>query len=351
MNTEKFEVIGEDVFVDKPVEPSQPAVTENPRVGVDHYDETPPAKAPEDKAKTQEKEVPPEKSTPPEKTGETVKAETEEDAKPFSLIGDNETEIPAETDILNDPTYKDKSLADVVKMHKEAVKKISEQGRELGELRTTAKEPSLEEIVSKMTSKDVLTAAAELRQKLADTDPVLDKENYDKLAGSIANLDAIYIEKKQEELFNEQLKSQHNRDFVEKQKKEMQELGILCDKKGVFSESEFNKITEHAQNFATKDGKLTDNSFFMALVDIYGSSKVSKFFELKGIESARKAMAAASTKEEKRIDTQKAPETSKSAQRIKFLEMSPRQRDQFLDSLTPEELDEFDKQIKSKLKG
>jgi len=67
MNTEKFEVIGEDIFVDKPVEPSQPAVTENPRVGVDHYDETPPAKAPEDKAKTQEKEVPPEKSTPPEK--------------------------------------------------------------------------------------------------------------------------------------------------------------------------------------------------------------------------------------------------------------------------------------------
>jgi|GEM_PF-3013756 hypothetical protein len=348
---ELFVVENDEIMVEKPVMPEPPAV-DTPRVGPDLYEDEVPATEPVKEKSVDDKATEPEKEKEPEKPAEKVETTEPDKTKPErkSLLDEPEPVTVTQTELDADPTYKGKSAVEIAQMHREAVKKMSQMGDELGKLRGTEKEPSFEEVAAKMSSKDVLLAAQKLREQLSEIDPVVDVEQYKKVTGMIAQTDVLYAEKRQDELFREQVNSRENASFKTAQKESMQKSGMLADKDGNFSESEFGKVMDNAVNYVGDDGKLTESAVYKSLIDLYGHQKVTKFFELLGAENTRKQIAESAGKQDIRIDTTKAPESSLTGSRVRFDDMSPAEQERFLDKLSVEELNSFETALKRKQK-
>ena len=360
--TEKFMEKGDDILID---EIEKMPEFDLSKVGEEKYDDNISATESEtteqtvsDKNKTSEiseTEKPEDKQIEGKQTevsGQTkVEKNLEEKVIKPSLLTELE---PSGQIVSDDPKYKGKNVNDIIKMHQEAEKKLSEQGKELGELRThlSKKEPTFDEIYANMTSNDLLTASQDLRIKLSEIDPVVEPDEYKKVNNLIARTEVLYSQKKTEELFKANLNSQQNNEFIEKTKKQMQELGILNDKSGNFNESEYYKVIESAKDYVGQDGRLTDACVYKSLIDNYGHEKVNKFFEFIGAEKTRKQLIESQKKVEEsvRIDTSTSPESTVTGKRIKLLDLPEYEMQRYIDTLSDEEFNRLKKIIASKTK-
>lgn len=232
-----------------------------------------------------------------------------------------------------DPAYKDKSVDDVIQMHRQASKKISEQGEELGKLRkqTEQKELTPEQLRESLSAGEVQVGLKQERVKLTRIDPVLDPEEYTAQQEVVTQLETDWLEKRQDELIKAKFNSRENAEFKESQKQRFKDSGVDI------SDDEFNEVAGMAEGYL-EDGKFTERSFQKGMIDKFGVEKMTKFYQMSGEKKARDDIQKAEGKTTVKVDVKGS---GKNAKLVKLRDLSPRELNKTLDGMSPDELKEL----------
>ena len=208
-----------------------------------------------------------------------------------------------------DTAYKDKSVSDMIQMHKDATRKISEQGAEIGKLKDSVpkvdpRDMTVEEIIAGMSAEELKGAYQDAQAKLTAMDQAIDEATFLTQQNMVNSLKDDWESKVTEERIQTEFNSRDNEEFVDKIRESFKEKGIEL------TDDEFGHAKEIAQDYL-EDGKYTDRSFQKALIDIVGVEKVSKFYAMKGEEKARQDITKASEKVENKIDVRGSGKNAK----------------------------------------
>jgi len=270
---------------------------------------------------------------------EPEKGESSEDNQKVEGTSEDKPEAQS-TDDEVDSLYSNKSLDEVIGMHREATRKISEQGAQIGDLKTQAtevptKDMTPEEILDKMTAVQVKNAYQEQKSKLSAMDQVMDEAAFMQQKSLVDSLEEDWLVKRQEEQIDERFNSQDNKEFIDKTKADYK------TKEFEISDDEFDQATKIAENYL-ENGRYTDRSYQKALVDMFGVDKMTKFYAMKGEEKARQDISNASEKVENKIDVRGSGKNSKL---VRIRDLSQREIRESIKDLSPKELDQLYKSL------
>ena len=215
---------------------------------------------------------------------------------------------------------------------------VGKQGKELGDLRQkVGQNQTHDEIKKELTVEDTKEALPQAKTKLNTIDPYLDEEDYQKQKNLVSQIETDYLDKRQDKAIRERFNSEDNQKFLEETKEDFKKQGIDL------SDEEFTEVSETAKEYQ-QDGKLTKDAMFKAMIDKVGIDKVQKFFTVSGEQKAREDITQAHTKKDNKISTDGSGKVGKFT---RLHDMSPHDRDKFLDSLPPAELDRLEKLYKN----
>lgn len=279
------------------------------------------------------------------------KGEADEDKAETEEIDESKKESETESETLEstdeDPTYIGKTREQIIQMHREASKKMSQQGNELGKARAEQKETEQQNIVEKLSIDELRNANKTLHSKLAKLDPEYDKEEYESTVQAIAQCEQDILEKRQTELLNNQFVKSDNQKFITDQKTTFKDKGYFVDKDGKFNDDEYMQTIDKAKEYS-ENGRLTVNSVYKAMIDLHGIEKVSKVLEIGTEQKTREQIKNAADKIDNKIDSKgKGSETTGSTI-VKFRQMSPVEQERFLDGLSMEEIEAIEMAVNRK---
>jgi len=270
---------------------------------------------------------------------EPEEGESSEDNQKVEGTSEDKPEAQS-TDDEVDSLYSNKSLDEVIGMHRDATRKISEQGAQIGDLKTQAtemptKDMTPEEILDKMSSDQVKDAYQDQKSKLSQMDSVMDEAAFMSQKSLVDSLEEDWLVKRQEEQIDKRFNSQDNKEFIETAKANFKESGVEM------TDNEFNQVTKIAGDYL-ENGRYTDRSYQKALVDAFGVEKMTKFYAMKGEEKARQDITKASGKVENKIDVRGSGKNSKL---LKVNQLSQRELRESIKDLSPQELDRLYKSL------
>ena len=265
---------------------------------------------------------------------EPEEGQSSEDNQKVEGTSEDKPEAQA-TDQEVDTAYKDKSVSDVIQMHREATRKISEQGAEIGKLKDSVpkvdpRDMTVEEIIAGMSADALKNAYQDAQSKLTAMDQAIDEATFLTQQNMVNSLKDDWESKVTEERIQTEFNSRDNVEFVDKIRDDFKEKGIEL------TDDEFGHAKEIAQNYL-EDGRYTDKSFQKALIDIVGVEKVSKFYAMKGEEKARQDISKASAKVDNKIDVRGS---GKNAKLRSIGNMSQQEMQKTFKDLSLEELDQ-----------
>ena len=205
-----------------------------------------------------------------------------------------------------DPMYTGKNINDVIEMHQNASKKISEQGDELGQLRQMVKpdEMSPEQIFANLSAAQLENGLETEKAKLAGMDPTYDEDEYIQQKHLVDSVEKDWIRKLQQEAIDSKFNEIDNGVFIGEQKQSFKDLGIDI------SDDEFDAVKENAKNYA-ESGKLTERALHKSLIDKYGVGMVSKYFSMSGEKKAREEITNAKGKVVTKVDVKGSGKNAK----------------------------------------
>ena len=270
---------------------------------------------------------------------EPEEGESSEDNQKVEGTSEDKPEAQSADDEV-DSLYSNKSLDEVIGMHRDATRKISEQGAQIGDLKTQvtdvpAKDMTPEEILDKMSADQVKDAYQDQKSKLSQMDQVMDEAAFMSQKSLVDSLEEDWLVKRQEEQIDKRFNSQDNKEFIETAKANFKDSGVEM------TDDEFNQVTKIAENYL-ENGRYTDRSYQKALVDAFGVEKMTKFYAMKGEEKARQDITKASGKVENKIDVRGSGKNSKL---LKVNQLSQRELRESIKDLSPGELDRLYKSL------
>jgi len=270
---------------------------------------------------------------------EPDKGESSEDNQKVEGTSEDKPEAQS-TDDEVDSLYSNKSLDEVIGMHREATRKISEQGAHIGDLKNQVteaptKDMTPEEILDKMSAEQVKGAYQEQKSKLSQMDQVMDEAAFMSQKSLVDSLEEDWLVKRQEEQIDERFNSQDNKEFIETAKAKFKESGVEM------SDDEFDQVKKIAGNYLD-NGRYTDRSFQKGLIDAFGVEKMTKFYAMKGEEKARKDISKAGEKVENKIDVRGSGKNSKL---VRIRDLNQREIRESIKDLSPQELDQLYKSL------
>lgn len=235
-----------------------------------------------------------------DEVGEEPKSEPEE-GQP-----DEDNQETAVQDESIDPMYAGKGIDEVIEMHRNATKKIGEQGEELGSLRNAVKpeEMSPEQILEQISAEKLEKGLEAERAKLAGMDPDLNGDEYIQQRFLVDSIEKDWIKKLQKEAIDSKFNEMDNDVFINDQKKKYKDLGIGL------SDEDFDTVKDNARNYS-ENGRLTERSFHKSLIDKYGVEMVAKHFSMSGEKKAREDIANAKSKVVTKVDVKGSGKNAK----------------------------------------
>ncbi len=281
----------------------------------------------------------PEDSEDPEKEPEKEEESNTKEEAEKGESDEGEAEEPEETvDAKKETepeTYRGKTREELMAMHLAATKKIGEQGSEIGELRKVAKPEHLsdKEIYEKLSSDDITHGLEIEKTKLMEMERYDDE--YPAQQKLIASLEKDFIAKKTEEEIQKRFTADDNQRFIEEQKKRFQEQKVEM------TSDEYSELTETAKEYS-ENGRLTEKSYYKALIDKFGTDIMTKHFAMEGEKKARSDIKKAGEKETKTLDVRGS---GKNAKLIRIHDMNQHELRQRLDNLSMEELRQLYKRV------
>ena len=235
------------------------------------------------------------------------------------------------------PVYKGKSREDLMEMHLNAQKKITEQGNELGNLRkeydTSLEGRSNEEVFESLSLQDVELALQREKDKLEELNPY-DPE-YAEQKAVVSQIESDRETKKVEYAVQDRFNSADNQKFVDKQKERIRAEGIDIN------DEDFDEVTGIARHYV-EDGILTDRSYQKALIDKYGAEVLPKYYKMSGEEKARRDIKNAKAKETNTINVKGS---GKNAKLKAVSKMSRVEMRKAFDDLSLDELEQLSKRM------
>ena len=270
---------------------------------------------------------------------EPEEGQSSEDNQKVEGTSEDKPEAQA-TDQEVDTAYKDKSVSDVIQMHREATRKISEQGAEIGKLKDSVpkvdpRDMTVEEIIAGMSADALKNAYQDAQAKLTAMDQAIDEATFLTQQNMVNSLKDDWDTRVTEERIQAEFNSRDNVEFVDKIREDFKEKGIEL------TDDEFGHAKEIAQDYL-EDGRYTDKSFQKALIDIVGVEKVSKFYAMKGEEKARQDISKAGEKVENKIDVRGSGKNSKL---VRIRDLSQLEIRESIKDLSPGELDRLYKSL------
>ena len=264
-----------------------------------------------------------------EKSEEKSDEEPKEASEEPEVAAKEATEEKAEEKVEEPGAYQGKSREEVIRMHQEANKKISEQGNELGDLRKkqTVDDMSDKEVMTHLTSKDLEKILDDERKKLENIDPY-DSAALDTQRGILNAIESDVVDKKTNEALDRRFIDQDNKNFIKTHYDKLQDDGIDVSKE------EYDEIIKHAEGYH-ENGKFTERSVAKAIIDKYGIDKFQTFYTMNGEEKARKDIKEATGKVRERVDVRGS---GKNSSMIRVGDMSRRELDSKLDNMSIEEI-------------
>ena len=233
--------------------------------------------------------------------------------------------------------YQDKNLDEVIEMHQNAQRKISEQGDELGRMRSTIesepKEMNEKEVFNQISSDEIRNALNGERDKLSNLDPY--DPDYNDQKSLVDNMERDYMIKTSEEAVQTRMNESDNSAFMQKQHEQFKEDGVEIN------DDDFGQLTEQAMNY-TPNGRLDGNSYAKALIDMYGMDMVTKHYAVQGEQKARSDIATASNKVVERVDVTGSGKNSKL---VRLNDMSSPERRKLLQNVSNNDLDRLIKNM------
>ena len=236
----------------------------------------------------------------------------------------------------DESSYKGKSREEIIAMHRNASKKISEQGKELGEYRQKVADNELDtgELLKKLKADDLKSAFMKEKALLDQMNPAYDT-NYDKQKAVVDRLQTDWLEKRQDELLSNRFRDQDNEAFIAKTKADYEKDGIKL------ADAEFEAVTELAKDYAV-DGRLDKNAMTKAMIDVYGAEKVLSFQKISAEQKARKDIVTASAKTDPRVDVSGS---GKNSRLVRFDDMDEVQMERSLRNLSDKQLEKLQTQL------
>ena len=270
---------------------------------------------------------------------EPEEGESSEDNQKVEGTSEDKPEAQS-TDDEVDSLYANKSLDEVIGMHRDATRKISEQGAHIGDLKNQVteaptKDMTPEEILDKMSAEQVKGAYQEQKSKLSQMDQVMDEAAFMSQKSLVDSLEEDWLVKRQEEQIDERFNSQDNKEFIETAKAKFKDTGVEM------TDDEFDQVTKIAGDYL-ESGRYADRSYQKALVDAFGVEKMTKFYAMKGEEKAREDISKASSKVENKIDVRGSGKNSKL---VRIRDLSRREIRESIKDLSPSELDQLYKSL------
>ncbi|HCX20942.1 MAG TPA: hypothetical protein DHN29_03445 [Cytophagales bacterium] len=248
--------------------------------------------------------------------------------------GESETEEPGadETAVqeTEDDIYAAKTRDDIIDMHRNAQRKLGEQGDELGKLRDVAKRPEEltdEELFDRLSAQDFSDGLKTEKQKLDGMDPY-DTDGTEAQKEIVRQLEDDLIKKTTQETIAARMDGRDNEEFVSKQKQAFEGQGIKLN------DEEFGKVSDAASNY-TENGLLTERSFHKGLVDQYGLDHVMKHFKMSIEKGTRQDIQKAAAKTTEKVDVRGS---GKSSKLIKIADLGRNELKNTLDNLSVKEL-------------
>lgn len=268
-----------------------------------------------------------EPETDPKGQSEEDNSETEE----ANEQDEDSQSTESEESVKDEPTkFKGKSREDLLKMVEDGTHTISKLSDENKNYREKLKDVDVDpqEIKKKLTAEDFKQSLSKERDKLNYLDRDLNKDEFDKQQAVVNQLESDWLEKRQDEKIDKRLNDNENAVFIEKQKAKLEKDGVKVD--------DFDEITEIAKQYSN-NGKLDEGSYQKALIDKYGLNTVMSFYNTKVEDKVRKDIKKAGKNQDKRINVN---ESGKGVRRklVNLDKLSPRERDQVLDSLSTSDL-------------
>ena len=273
--------------------------------------------------------------TDPE-TDPSEEGQSGEDNQEDQGTADKETAVD---DSVNDP-YAGKSVEDVIEMHKDASRKITEQGNTLSELKASPQqtnEPvaqedlSANELLEKMSSAEIEDVYKTQQSKLNEMDTHLDEQAYNEQNALVQDLALDLLKKRQDERFTDGINAEENKKFLAEAKEGFKKTGIDL------SDEEFSSVAEIAKMY-TNNGKLNDNSMQKAMIDQVGVEKMVKFYSMNGEEKARSDIANASKKVQNKVDVRGS---GKNGKLVNINNMSQYELSKTLQNMSLDEVNEL----------
>jgi hypothetical protein len=306
-------------------------------------DENPEVEAP---VKTENVEPEPESTPPNGEEKESKILEEDEDGDIFVKVQKDGTEAdpqgesdedkpqePEEGTVEEDTSpYAQKTREELIEMHENAQHKISEQGNELGNLRQTVQKidpqnVSPEDLLESLSSEDIEMGIAVERQSLLDMDPY-ETEQVENQKALIADMENDLVNKRTDERLDDRFTSEDNTRLIEEQRETFKAQGIDL------TDEEYDHVTNNALDYH-ENGRIDTESFHKAMIDSFGADKVATFYQLQGQKKVRDEISNAETKTYPKVDVAGSGKNSKL---VRIRDMSERDLNNTLDSLSLDEL-------------
>ncbi|MDD5061941.1 MAG: hypothetical protein PHC43_01315 [Candidatus Marinimicrobia bacterium] len=273
-------------------------------------------------------------SSAPEQESQDKKTSAPDDKK----TSEENPDLSGESAPDEDPTYKDKTREEVIAMHRDATRKITEFGQKLKASESAVKAENLshDELLDRLSSDSLKKTLLSEKGKLTGIDPELDPAGYSNQQAVVNQLEVDLHEKIARETIAQQISSTENKNFVANLPENLKKRGIEL------KDTELQSVIESAQNYL-ENGRLTDRAVEHALLDNFGIEKIAAFHAVSAEQKARNDIIAAGGKVEKKIDVS-GPGSN--AKMIRIEDMTEGQFRAYVKSLSDADLSRLDEHIK-----
>ena len=220
------------------------------------------------------------------KSTEEAETELDDDGNPIEAeVEESETDKSKE-DVVVEPEIPEATKTELLFLKKQ----VEEQNRIISEYNL-----SPEELLKRTSLAELKTDIEKQRELLNDLDEDLSPREYAIQKKVVEELNVAIEQKMQSEKIDERFNAQDNKDFLSKERKELEDGGFK------YSDDNWQLIEKMANKYLD-NGKYTKDSIQKGLIDILGAEAVGKMYKVSSEQKLRADLKVAATKVTKAVN-------------------------------------------------
>jgi len=220
------------------------------------------------------------------KSTEEAETELDDDGNPIEAEVEEPETDKSKEDVVVEPEIPEATKTELLFLKKQ----VEEQNRIISEYNL-----SPEELLKRTSLAELKTDIEKQRELLNDLDEDLSPREYAIQKKVVEELNVAIEQKMQSEKIDERFNAQDNKDFLSKERKELEDGGFK------YSDDNWQLIEKMANKYLD-NGKYTKDSIQKGLIDILGAEAVGKMYKVSSEQKLRADLKVAATKVTKAVN-------------------------------------------------